>query len=851
MSVNRIKAAEGYVEVTVEDKKLKAGLNNAEKQCQNFQKKAEKFGTGISLALTAAFTGIAVAVKKAFSSVVGFGDNLDKMSQRIGVSVESLSRLNVIAQLSGTSLEQMEGSITKMNKALGSATQEGGNAAKVFEQLGLSATELANSNTDEAFLSILSSLSKIGNTSQRTSAAMEIFGKSATQLFPLINSGAKTVDELNAEMNKLGVTMTGEEAKALADFKDATTKIQAALGGLTQHILTALAPSLTSLCNFIKDTIGAISNWTKEHKTLTSVITTAIGVFGTATGAIVAWSLAGAKLVSVLGTLKVALTALSANPWVAGITLGAGAIMLLINAFKKEKPEAEAMMKRAEELAQKHDEQRKADNALIDELSELNEKQNKSALEMKRAEEICGKLNSQYDGLGLSVNKATGAIEGLTEAQKKMNDVQRQMKIADVKAEIAALEQQDKEEGVGRRGHIADLERDIADQKRLGGSELGRDDLKTLQDKLSERKATEEAFQAQLQSRRDYLSALESGGAIEEATTPTADEKSYQSAFDRNSKLAEEAAKIGKKSWELKIEQAEEAYAKAIKDAEEQKKGDIAYGVSEELATNRYNENVSNAQKIRDEAIGKAHEEEQAEIDKANEERLNAEKEALEKERQLKESEQSATQKSYEEGLSNLESLRNKYVDAMKEGRFGEAEQYGKDYQAQKEDLELTKSNEELTTANEELTEAIKALAEAEKSGNADEIIEARNRYTSAQSNVQSAREAQTSASNAIYQRLSEQQREREEAEKQLAESQKEQMRKQEEYNKIIGQDINAGLKTSAHTRGSFNALDLMGSGNTVEERQLKEAERANKWNEKIYRELQEFNRKEMTPVYA
>ena len=57
MSVNRIKASEGYVEVTVENKKLKSGLNEAEKQCQNFQKKAEKFGTGISLALTAAFAG--------------------------------------------------------------------------------------------------------------------------------------------------------------------------------------------------------------------------------------------------------------------------------------------------------------------------------------------------------------------------------------------------------------------------------------------------------------------------------------------------------------------------------------------------------------------------------------------------------------------------------------------------------------------------------------------------------------------------------------------------------------------------------------------------------------------------
>ena len=151
MSAQKIKAGEAFVEVTCADGKLKQGFNKVENDCKTFQKKTEKFGTGISLALTAAFTGIAYSIKRAFANVVSFGDQLDKTSQKIGVSVESLSRLNAVAQLSGVSLDVVQGAIVKMNKALGSATLAGDETTKAFQQLGLSVSELSSKNTDEAF----------------------------------------------------------------------------------------------------------------------------------------------------------------------------------------------------------------------------------------------------------------------------------------------------------------------------------------------------------------------------------------------------------------------------------------------------------------------------------------------------------------------------------------------------------------------------------------------------------------------------------------------------------------------------------------------------------------------------
>jgi hypothetical protein len=852
----RIKAAEGYVEVTVQNQKLESGLRQAETSCQKFQRKLDGFSLAMGAALTGAFIGVSRALKKVFGELIGYGDRLDKMSQRIAISVESLRQFDVIAQLCGTNLETLESTITKMNKTIGDAVQGSNKAEESFNKLGLSVYQLQEAKPDEAFLSILSSLSKIPNQAERTNQAMAIFGKQATQLFPLINSGSKGVEELQKQMKDLGITMSTADAQHLAELNDALTKSREAFKSLTDNLVIGLAPALSSFAEWMGKIIGTVTKFVKEHKTLVTTIGTAVGTYGACITAMVGWSIAAGKLSAALKIVNTSLKALSMNPWVLGITAAVGGIMLLINAFKKSKPEAEAFIEKAEKITATHQEQNRADNALMSELEELNNKTNKSAQEMARAEQICSRLNERYGDLGLSVNKATGEIKGLTDAQKKMNDAQREMKIADVKEEIRALEEQDKNEGEARRGHIADMKQSMETFNQRGYLWTG--DPVEISNKLKQKEKEEADWQAKLNSRKDYLAALEAGTApIDEggdtgnSGLTDAQAKAYTEANNRKNKLADEAAKIGKKSWELKIEEAEEAYAKAIEDAETLKKGDIAYGLTEEEAGKNYDQNVADAQKIRDTAINAANQERLEEEKRIQEESERNQQEALERKKRLEESNQKESAKLYEDGLNDLEELRSKYSESMKYGRYDEAEKYGKEYEAKKEELELAKSNAELEEANRDLQEAIERLADAEANGSDEDKIAARNEYQNARGAVDSARDSQTIAQRAIFDRQKEQQEEADRQAKELADKQKEQQRKNKEYMDILTQDINANIQTSYRSRGSFSAWEVMGGGVSTEEKQLKEAERANRWNEKIYRELQEFNKKELSATYA
>lgn len=860
----RIKAAEGYVEVTVQNQKLESGLRQAETSCQKFQRKLDGFSLAMGAALTGAFIGVSRALKKVFGELIGYGDRLDKMSQRIGISVESLRQFDVIAQLCGTNLETLESTITKMNKTIGDAIAGSSKAEESFTKLGLSVYQLQEAKPDEAFLSIVSSLSKIPNQAERTNQAMAIFGKQATQLFPLINSGSKGVEELQKQMKDLGITMSTADAQHLAELNDALTKSRQAFKSLTDNLVIGLAPALSSFAEWMGKIIGTVTKFVKEHKTLVTTVGTAVGTYGACITAMVGWSIAAGKLSAALKIVNTSLKALSMNPWVLGITAAVGGIMLLVNAFKKSKPEAESFIEKAQQITATHQEQNRADNALMSELEELNNKTNKSAQEMARAEQICSRLNERYGDLGLSVNKATGEIKGLTDAQKKMNEAQKQMKITDVKAEITELEKARDIVGAEKakqlRGELSNIQTNAA-LSNNGNGDSSHEYLYANNKAYRKRYDVLQQYEsanAQIKSRKEYLSALEAGNApIDEGATTDdsglsdAQAKAYSEANNRKNKLADEAAKIGKKSWELKIEEAEEAYAQAIKDAETLKAGDIAYGLTEEEAGKNYEQNVSNAQKIRDTAINAANQERLEEEKRIQEESERNQQEALERKKRLEESNQKESAKLYEDGLNDLEELRAKYSESMKYGRYDEAEKYGKEYEAKKEDLELAKSNAELEEANRDLQEAIERLADAEKNGSDEDKIAARQDYQNARGAVDSARDSQTIAQRAIFDRQKEQQEEADRQAKELADKQKEQQRKNKEYMDILTQDINANIQTSYRSRGSFSAWEVMGGGVSTEEKQLKEAERANRWNEKIYRELQEFNKKELSATYA
>lgn len=273
-----IRAGAAYVELAVKDSKLARGLDAAAKRLNAFGRSITTLGAKIAGLATAAMTplvGIAAYFKDS-------GDALNKMAARTGVSTEALSELGFAAEQSGTDLETLEAGLKAMQRNIVSAAGGSREMRATLAKLGLTIADLKALTPDEQFRLLADRIAQVGNPTQRAALAMDVFGKSGQKLIPLLSAGAKGIDELRAEANRLGLTVGTDQAQSAADLQDAWNRLLKTLKAAAFAIGGALAPDLTALLGTITRFVVGVVNWVKENKavivTVAKVIAAVVGV---------------------------------------------------------------------------------------------------------------------------------------------------------------------------------------------------------------------------------------------------------------------------------------------------------------------------------------------------------------------------------------------------------------------------------------------------------------------------------------------------------------------------------------------------------------------------------------------
>jgi len=210
---------------------------------------------GKRIAATAAI-GIAAtgALANAYADTTGaIGD----LANRTGASRERIQELGYAAKLSGSSSEALASALQKMNVNIGAA--KGGSTAlkDIFDglQVSFENTNGTAKSTDEIFNQIVNRLSRIKDPALQAKAAVTIFGKSATELLPLLQGGTKGLAEMSAEARKLGVVIADKAVREGEEFGDVLDRLKASVTGAGYTIGAALTPALTDLATQLTETI--------------------------------------------------------------------------------------------------------------------------------------------------------------------------------------------------------------------------------------------------------------------------------------------------------------------------------------------------------------------------------------------------------------------------------------------------------------------------------------------------------------------------------------------------------------------------------------------------------------------
>lgn len=216
-------------------KSLVSGLSSAASQ-------AAKYGSIAAGAVTAA--GVAM-VKSGLSSV----DALAKTSDKLGVTTEALSRLRFAAEQTGVSTQTMDMALQRMTRRVAEAAMGTGEAVGALKELGISATDIAKQSPDQMFREITKAMGGVETQSDKVRLAMKLFDSEGVSLVNTMKGGASALDELAAQADAAGLSISRLDAAKVEAANDAMNRVRASFTGISQQLAVKFAPILEAIAD--------------------------------------------------------------------------------------------------------------------------------------------------------------------------------------------------------------------------------------------------------------------------------------------------------------------------------------------------------------------------------------------------------------------------------------------------------------------------------------------------------------------------------------------------------------------------------------------------------------------------
>ena len=241
------------IQIIIEGKDdTKKAFASVDKGLLDISKSAAQAGAAIAAAFAVATAGV---VAKLVKDSIDAADALSKMAAGAGVTTESLSGMGWAAGQSGVELNALATAMGRLNKGALESSQGTGTYAKVFDSIGVSATNANGQlkNADELLLELADIFESMPDGAEKSAIALQLFGRSGAQMIPFLNAGASGIKELTAQAERLGLVMNQEQASAAEQFNDNLSILAATSKGVGNALAADLLPPLNELTGLLVD----------------------------------------------------------------------------------------------------------------------------------------------------------------------------------------------------------------------------------------------------------------------------------------------------------------------------------------------------------------------------------------------------------------------------------------------------------------------------------------------------------------------------------------------------------------------------------------------------------------------
>jgi len=172
--------------------------------------------------------GLAAAFASSIKGAIDLADNLNKLSQRTGVAVESLSQLQYAAKLADVSNESLTTGFKKLNVSIAAGLAGDKEKLATFRELGITLKDVTGKTktADTVLLEIADAFAKARDGAGKTAIAVNLLGKAGDEMIPLLNGGAEAIRNLMREADRLGLTIGTDFAAQAEEFNDNLARVQ-------------------------------------------------------------------------------------------------------------------------------------------------------------------------------------------------------------------------------------------------------------------------------------------------------------------------------------------------------------------------------------------------------------------------------------------------------------------------------------------------------------------------------------------------------------------------------------------------------------------------------------------------
>jgi len=214
---------------------------------ENFASKFDGLNENVGIAMVT-MGAMVTKLYDASKAASEYADNVLTLSSVTGLSTETLQKMDYAAELVDVSTEQISSSMTKMIKNMAGARDGNEDLQKSFARLGVRYKDGNKElrNAEDTFYDLIDALGKIDNETERDAKSMEIFGKSAKELNPIIDIGSKKMRQLGDEGKNLGYVMDDVALEKLGALDDSIQRLNKSSEGLQNSFGLALAPIMTA-----------------------------------------------------------------------------------------------------------------------------------------------------------------------------------------------------------------------------------------------------------------------------------------------------------------------------------------------------------------------------------------------------------------------------------------------------------------------------------------------------------------------------------------------------------------------------------------------------------------------------